>query len=113
MLHYAVEDAFDTLLCTWRKHHDTISKPEATIAEMGEARVALDVARARLHRLRIAMYPEPEEMEAVVDSVFCDSLDMVVHFRWDDRHPDRPGTFLCSCGNLVEINWSVTGLERT
>jgi len=58
------------------------------------------------------MYPEAHEMESVTDSVFCDSLDMVVHFRWDDRDPDRPGTLRCTCGNLVEVNRATTGVEN-
>ena len=60
-----------------------------------------------MNKLRIAIYPEADERDAVVDSVFCETLDMVVHVRWLDRDPMRPGNFRCACGHLIPIDWSV------
>ena len=111
MLHYVVEEAFDTLLCNWRAHHDITTNPKSTLGQKVDARTNLDTARDRMHRLRLAMYAETHEMEDIVDSVFCESFDMVVHFRWDDRDSNRPGNFRCVCGELVAIDWNVTGLE--
>lgn len=105
MLHYAVEAAFDDLLCHWRAYHDVSARSGATILERGDARIALDKARDRMHQLRVAMYPEVHELEAVVDSIWCETLDMVVHVRWADRDPMRPGNFQCVCGHLVPIDW--------
>ncbi len=112
MLHFVVEEAFDDLLCCWRVHHDVVRSPTSTVVQRGEARVRLDKARERMHRLRLAVYPEPDEAASVVDSVWCEVLDVVVHLRWEDRDPVRPGNFRCACGNHVPIDWDVTGVER-
>jgi len=109
VLHYAVEAAFDDLLCHWRKYQDVKTRPDAPVCDLGEARTGLDHARTRMNKLRIAMYPEAHELEAVVDSLWCETLDMVVHVRWDDRDPMRPGNFRCPCGHLVPIDWNTTG----
>lgn len=111
MLHYAVEAAFEDLLTTWRAHHDTVHRRSATVQQRAQARMALDDARQRMHRLRIAMYPEPDEIELVIDSIWCEALDSVVHVRWADRDPMRPGNFQCACGHLVPIDWSIAGSE--
>ena len=110
MLHYAVEAAFDDLLCCWRAHHTVLTRRGATLREKADARVALDKARDRMNKLRIAIYPEADERDAVVDSVFCETLDMVVHVRWLDRDPMRPGNFRCACGHLIPIDWSVASV---
>ena len=114
MLHYAVEAAFDDLLCRWRAYHDVATRPTASIRDRGDARAALDEARGRMHQLRVAMYPEAHELESVIDSVWCETLDAVVHLRWDDRDPMRPGNFRCTCGHLVPIDWdAASSRERS
>ena len=107
MLHYAVEAAFDELLCTWRNHNDILTRRGATWKEKADARVALDQARNRMHKLRISMYPEDDERDSIIDSLWCKSLEMVVHVRWLDRDDMRPGNFRCACGHLIPIDWSV------
>ena len=112
MLHYAVEAAFDDLLCRWRNYDDLRNRRGATWREKADARVELDKARDRMHKLRIAMYPRDDELESIVDSLWCETLEMVIHVRWDDRDDMRPGNFRCPCGHLIPIDWSVTGSPR-
>ncbi len=111
MLHYAVEAAFDNLLTTWRAHQDIVKRKSTTVQQRASARIALDDARRRMHRLRIAMYPEPDEIELIMDSIWCEVLDSVVHFRWTDRDDRYPGNVRCACGNLVPIEWDTTGSD--
>ena len=73
--------------------------------ELAASRRALDLARYRMHQLRTAIYPEADELESIVESVWCETLDVVVHLRWADRHPTRPGNFSCPCGHLVPVEW--------
>jgi len=112
MLHYAVEAAFDDLLCCWRSHHATISRNSSTLRAKADARAALDHARTRMHRLRIAIYPTSDEASGIVDSVWCETLELVVHLRWDDRDRMRPGNFRCACGHLVPIDWDALDRKR-
>ncbi len=112
MLHYAVESALDDLLCCWRAHQSVVSQPETTIRQRGETRTALDHARDRMHRLRVALYPDADERAAMVNTVWCETLDMAVHLRWTDGDPARPGHFLCPCGLLVAIDQPVDGASE-
>ena len=105
MLHLAVENAFDDLLATWRAHQGRQGRTNISVPELAASRHALDKARYRMHQLRAAIYPEKTEVESVVASVWCETLDTVVHLRWADRHPTRPGNFGCPCGHLVPVNW--------
>ena len=107
MLHFAVEAAFDDLLCRWRNHNDILNRRGATWREKAEARVELDKARDRMHKLRVAMYPEEDERDSIIDSVWCETLEMVMRVRWMDRDDMRPGNFRCACGHLIPIDWSV------
>ena len=104
VLHYAVEAAFDDLLCRWRAYEDVKTHENSTFRALGDARTALDHARDRMHSLRIAMYPANHELESIVDSLWCETLDMVVHLRRDDRDPESPANFRCACGHLVTID---------
>ncbi|NNE11091.1 MAG: hypothetical protein HKN41_02475 [Ilumatobacter sp.] len=73
---------------------------------LAESRQRLDRARERMRRLRLAVHPEPAERGSVIDSVWCEALATVVHLRWIDRDPVRPGNLACPCGGLVPIDWS-------
>lgn len=102
MLHYVIEDAFDELLRCWRRHHQTCVG-RSTLRQQAQARIDLDAARDRVHRFRVALHPTKVEAESVAQTVFCPSLDSVIHLRWLDRNPMRPGNFDCPCGELVPI----------
>lgn len=102
MLHYVLEDAFDELLRCWRHHH-RIRTGDSSLRQQADARIALDAARSRIHRFRIALHPNPIEAEGVIHTVFCPSLDSVVHLNWLHRNALRPGNFDCPCGELVPI----------
>jgi hypothetical protein len=102
VLHFAVEAAFDDLLANWRAHEHR-QQADTPLAELAESRRALDRARNRMHQLRLALYPEHHECESVVETVWCESLEIVVHLRWSDRHRTRPGNFACPCGHLIPI----------
>lgn len=110
MLHFVVESAFEDLLATWRAHQaiqdrTTRSFDDAHLAKLATSRQSLDRARTRMHQLRMAVYPENHEIESIVESVWCESYETVVHLRWVDQHPTKPGNFVCTCGHLVPINW--------
>ncbi len=105
MLHFAAEAAFDDLLCCWRAHDDITSNPRSH-ADLARARAALDVARNRMRRIRLALYPEGDERETILETIYCDTLDIVVHLHVDDRDPYRPGTALCACGGRVPLDTS-------
>ena len=107
MLHYVVGAAFDDLLYCWRTYQDTVNKTSSSIRERGDARAALDNARNRMHRLRVAVYPNPDEAQGIVHSMWCETLELVVHMRWDHRDSERPGNFRCICGDLVPIDWQI------
>ena len=62
-----------------------------------------------MHRLRLSLHPVLHEREGIIESLWCDALEAVVHFRWIDRDPDRPGNFGCPCGHLVGIDWNRIG----
>lgn len=81
-LHYLAENAFSDLLRAWDNHHRVKHKPRSTVPEKGRSRLELEAARDRMYRLRSAMYPNPEEQEAVLFSVLCDHLDEIVHLGW-------------------------------
>ena len=104
MLHFAVEDAFDDLLASWRAH-EANQKSQVTVTTLAASRIRLDNARNRMQMLRTAIYPEEIERESIVQSVWCETLDAVVHLRWIDRHPVRPGLLGCPCGELIPIDW--------
>ena len=104
MLHLAVETAFDDLLASWRAHKHN-QEVEVAVTELAASRDRLDKARNRMHQLRTAIYPEEIELESIIESVWCESLDVVVHLRWVDRDPVRPGCLACACGELVPIDW--------
>lgn len=106
MLHFAVDQAFDALLGAWRTHYEVTGDPRTTLQRRAEVRYQLDRARDRMHKLRIAVHPEPDELESVVDKVWCESLEAVVHMRLLDRDPRFPGQYRCACDGLVPIDWS-------
>lgn len=102
-LHYFAETALDDLLIAWRHHDDVRSNERATIEQRGSARTALDGARERMHRLRAALYPNPDERSAVVVTALCPALDEVVYLSWSHRDARRPGNLQCPCGELVPL----------
>ena len=106
MLHVAVEEAFHRLLGSWRHHWSIQRRPGVALDELADSRRELDRSRERMRRLRLAVHPEPSERDGVVDSVWCEALGTVVHLRWVDRDPGRPGNLRCPCGGLVPIDWS-------
>ena len=103
MLHFVVEDAFDDLLTRWREHQRRRSLPDAHPGYLGESRIQLDKARDRVHRLRVVMYPNPVEAESVAASVFCDTLDAIVHLNWSHHSQGTRGEFTCLCGETVTV----------
>ena len=109
MLHYSVELAFDDLLCNWRAHEVLNSKSSVPLRERAASRIRLDKSRERMHQLRLAIHPEPDEAESALERVWCDALETVVHLRWVHRHPTRPGNFTCPCGELIPIDWGRLG----
>jgi len=109
MLHMVVETAFDDLLTTWRAHTSRQQNPNVAVCDLAQSRAALDRARNRMHALRIAIHPEDHEKESIVESVWCETLETVVHLRWTDRDPDRPGNYSCACGHLVPVDWDSPG----
>lgn len=112
MLHVAVDEAFDQLLAAWSDHWLMQRRPSVAVEVLAESRLQLDRARERMRRLRLAVHPEPDECETVVDSVWCETLATVVHLRWEDRDPTRPGNFGCPCGGLVPIDWDRVAPRR-
>jgi len=113
MLHLAVESAFDDLLARWRAHEHVRETRDVGVFDLAASRHALDTARNRMHRLRTAIYPEGTEVESIVEAVWCESLEIVVHLRWSDQHLSRPGNFSCVCGHLVPIAWATTAPPLT
>lgn len=109
VLHFAADAAFDDLLTRWRSHERLRRGPGVTVVDLATSRAALDHARERMHRLRLALHPDDVELEGVVESVWCERLEAVVHLRWIDRDLDRPGNFACPCGRLVGIDWDRLG----
>ena len=112
MLHLAVEAAFDDLLACWRAHWHRQQRRTTSVTDLAASRRRLDQARDRMHKLRLAVHPERAEIESVVQTVWCESLDVVVYLRWIDRHPTRPGNFNCACGDLVPVQWDTASLAR-
>lgn len=105
MLHLVVEAAFDELLACWRAHEHRRTSRSTTLEQLAASRVALDRARDRMHLFRVTLYPSDDEAQGVAQSVWCETLDAVVHLRWLDRHPTRPGYLVCPCAELVPIDW--------
>ncbi len=102
--HYLADRALDDLLCTWR-HYDDVQKSErATIADLGRARMLLDDARERMHRIRRASYPNASELSRAVKVAICPTLDEVVYLGWDDLVPGSPRALRCICGQVVEVD---------
>jgi len=106
----AVESAFDDLLTNWRAHEALKGRSkqpanDAVVTELARSRQALDKSRTRMHQLRVAIYPEADEIESIVESVWCEPYEIVVHLRWVDQHPTKPGNFVCACGHLVPVDW--------
>lgn len=111
VLHFSVERAFEDLLFQWRAHQVLTSKVAATVPQRAASRERLDRARERVSRLRLAIHPEDHEAESVVEQVWCEALETVVHLRWLDQHPTRPGNFSCACGGLIPIDWDRLGID--
>jgi len=104
VLHFAVDDAFDTLLRAWRIHHEVTTAPVSDVRRRAQVRIELDRARERMHRLRVAVYPEGDELDAIARSMYCEALEVVVHLRWLDRDDRFPGRLRCPCGETVPID---------
>jgi len=105
MLHFAVEAAFDDLLARWRAHEAKQANATTALRQLAASRIELDKARTRMQALRTAIYPEATELESVVQSLWCETLETVVHLTWADQHHSRPGNFHCICGALMPIDW--------
>jgi hypothetical protein len=103
VLHPLVERAFDDLLACWREHERRRALTGVDPVHLAESRIRLEDARARVHRFRLVMYPDPVELESVVASVFCDTLDGIVHLTWSHRDATRSDVFTCPCGDPVTV----------
>ena len=105
MLHMVVEEALDELLTQWREHDRLRSIVDrgnhVPVTRLAQARHRLDNARNVMHRFRLALYPEDDEREAILHSVWCESLDAIVHLSSAMSHPTRPGNLVCPCGELI------------
>ena len=104
MLHLAVESAFDDLLATWRAHQSRQTQQRSTVSELAHSRLTLDRARHRMHKLRTTIYPDADELESIVETVWCETLETVVHLRWTDRHHTHVDNFACACGRPVPVD---------
>lgn len=99
-LHLVAENALDELLRCWRRHND-LQQGAAPVTKLAASRQDLDRARDRMHRIREVIYPNSIESGEVLVTTLCTSLDEVVHLNWRHRSPDRPGEFVCVCGERL------------
>ncbi|MEE9414649.1 MAG: hypothetical protein V3V01_05140 [Acidimicrobiales bacterium] len=102
-LHYIAESAFDELLTCWRSHNDEQRRDKRSVTRLNRSRAELDLARDRMNRLRVVMYPTPDELAETLLTTLCPTLDQVVHLGWRHRDPANPGHLACFCGQLVPI----------
>jgi len=102
-LHYLAESAFDDLLTAWRAHDALRVSSRASVQQLGTSRMALEGARDRMHRLRSALYPNPDELQAVLATALCPTLDEIVYLNVGHRDAQRPGNARCPCGELVPL----------
>lgn len=113
-LHFLAEAALDDLLTAWRHYDDVRSVDQPVVADLGPARIQLDQARARMHRLRSVLYPNTDEKQAVLVTALCSVLDEVVHLNASHRVMGRSNDFTCVCGEVVSVSpvasQSVSGL---
>lgn len=103
MLHPALDEAFDDLLTSFRVHDDLRRDPATSLARLARSRVALDRARSRVHRLRMALHPYGNDLELIGRVVLCERIDQIVHVPLLDIERDGSTVrFTCVCGELVE-----------
>lgn len=102
-LHYIAESAFDDLLACWRRHDDLGRHVKTSVTRLARSRSDLDLARDRMQRLRVVMYPTPDELTETLLTTLCPTLDQVVHLGWRHRDPANPGHLACLCGQLLPI----------
>ena len=100
-LHFLADAALDDLLTAWRHYDDARASGQDAVEDLGRARILLDQARARMHRIRSVLYPNTSEQEAVLATVLCATLDEVVHLNASHRELGKSGHLRCVCGELV------------
>ena len=107
MLHPALEQVIDDLLSAWRSHDDIRRSRRTTYAELANSHVALQRARSRAHRLRIALHPYGNDVELIATAVLCDRLDEIVHVSYEQLElGDGWRAFECICGQRVVQTFS-------
>lgn len=104
MLHWMFEEAFSELLACWREHERRTAHPLVEIAWLAESRIALDEARGRVNTFRRAVHPTDDEQADGVESVFCSTIDAVVHLSWRNRDPNDDRLHHCPCGHQVQLS---------
>ena len=102
-LHFLAESAFDDLLTAWREHWRVRNHGSATVAQLGKARIALEEARTRMNRIRVAMYPTDEELDGTLVGALCPVIDEFVYLTWSHQFGPGSRQLLCPCGELVPI----------
>lgn len=103
MLHRVLDEAFDELLSCFREHDDLRRSRSAPLRRLAQARIDLDQARSRVHRLRLALHPYGNDVDLIGRAVLCGRLDEVVHIpRLGITRTDDIEWFVCICGDWVE-----------
>ena len=103
MLHRVLDDAFAELLSCFRDHDDLRRSRSAPLHRLARARVDLEEARSRVHRLRLALHPYGNDVALIGSSVLCERLDEVVHIpHLGITRADGVEWFSCICGDWVE-----------
>ena len=70
---------------------------------MGQSRAALEDARTRMRRIRLAMYPTDEERDEALIGALCPVLDEFVYLSWTHQRGHGSRQMECPCGESVPI----------
>jgi hypothetical protein len=96
-------DRFDDLLAAWRNHDRLRVAATASVQELAESRRRLDDLRHEANTIRRAFAPEPKELESVLMTTFCATLDETVFlFQNDAEWSSGPARFRCACGSMID-----------
>ncbi len=100
-LHYIADRALRDLLTAWRHYDDTRRSNGYSFDALGRARIQLDEARGRMHRIREAVHPNDYERRQAQTIALCASLDEIVYLSWNHVDEGDPTHLRCVCGQLV------------